>query len=315
MPSNLNIVKNPHAHAYKNVVLQLNSDVEFGLEKTQVEERIKQFGMNEIPLKKPKTKWRIFTEQFLNAIIYILAGAAILAFLFKDWAEAIAILIVILITVSIGFFMELQALHSLETLRKMGQAVTRVLRDGKLSRVKASLLVPGDMIILEAGDVVSADARLIYVENLTTKESTLTGESAHVEKNPDALPLNTSIVEQCNMVFKGTLVARGTAKAIVTSTGIQTELGKIQQMGKQVDTESTPLEKKLNDLSKWLIWLTLSLAVLIVITGYVRGANLLLMLETGIALAVASIPEGLPIVATIALADGMLKLSKKTGNY
>ncbi|MDO9594701.1 MAG: HAD-IC family P-type ATPase, partial [Lutibacter sp.] len=282
-----------------------------GLEKTQVKERLKQFGKNEIPLKKPKTKWRIFVEQFFNAIIYILTGAAILAFIFKDWAEGIAILIVILITVFIGFFMELQALHSLETLRKMGQTATNVLRGGKLFRIKASFLVPGDIIILAAGDVVSADARLINEENLTTKEAALTGESAHIEKKIVNLPVETPIVEQNNMVFKGTLVTRGTAKAIVTATGSDTELGKIQQLGTEVDAEITPLEKKLYDLSKWLIWLTLSLTVLIVITGYARGANLILMIETGIALAVASIPEGLPIVATLALAQGMLKLSRK----
>lgn len=162
---------------------QLNGNVEFGLEKTQIEKRIAQFGTNEIPLKKPLTKWRIFIGQFLNAIIYILALAALLSFLFKDWPEGIAILIVILITVSIGFFMELQAMQSLEILRKMGQSVTRVLRDGKILRVKASILVPGDITILEAGDVVSADARLCYQENFTTKEAALTGESAYVEKN------------------------------------------------------------------------------------------------------------------------------------
>lgn len=308
---NINIVKNPHALTSKNVVIQLNSDVEFGLEKTQVEERIKQFGKNEIPLKKPKTTWRILAEQFLNSIIYILTVAAFLSFMFRDWAEGIAILIVIFITVSIGFFMELQAIRSLETLRKMGQAVTRVLRDGKLSHVKASLLVPGDLIILEAGDVVSADARLLSTENLTTKEAALTGESAHVEKKIDSLSVDTPIVEQNNMVFKGTLVTRGVGKAIVTSTGSNTELGKIQLLGTEVDAEMTPLEKKLRHLSKWLIWLTLLLTVIIVITGTIRGVDFILMLQTGIALAVASIPEGLPIVATIALAQGMLKLSEK----
>ena len=290
---------------------ELNSDEEFGLKKIQTKERLAKFGKNEIPLKKPKSKWRIFAEQFLNTIIYILVGAALLSFFFKDWPEGFAIIIVILITVSIGFFMELQALHSLETLRKMGQAVTQVLRDGNIERVKASLLVPGDMIILEAGDVISADARLISGENFTVKEAALTGESAQVEKKTDTLPLNTSIIGQNNMVFKGTIATRGKAKVIVTATGIQTELGKIQQMGMEVDTELTPLEKKLNALSRWLIWLTLSLAVLIIIVGYIRGINLVLMLETGIALAVASIPEGLPIVATIALAQGMIKLSKK----
>jgi Ca2+-transporting ATPase len=308
---NIKIVENPHALSSNNVRDLLNSNVEYGLNKTQVEERIAQFGKNEIPLKKPKTKWRIFAEQFLNAIIYILAAAALLSFLFRDWVEGMAILIVILITIFIGFFMELQALKSLESLRKMGQAVAQVLRDGKQYSIKNSLLVPGDIIILEAGDVVSADARLIFEENLTTKEAALTGESTHIEKKTAILPLNTSIVEQYNMVFKGTLVTRGNGKAIVTATGIYTELGEIQQMGMEVDAALTPLEKKLNNLSKWLIWLTLSLVVLIVIVGYVRGANLILMLETGIALAVASIPEGLPIVATIALAQGMIKLSKK----
>ena len=311
MPSNLYIVKNPHAIASKNVVDQLNSDKVFGLKKQQIKERISQFGKNEIPLKKPKTKWRILAEQFLNSIIYILTAAALLAFIFRDWAEGIAILIVIFITVSIGFFMELQAFRSLETLRKMGQAATIVLRNGKLFRIKASFLVPGDIIILEAGDVVSADARIITEENLTTKEAALTGESAHVEKKTDSLPIDTPIVEQNNMVFKGTLITRGAAKAIVTSTGCTTELGKIQQLGIEVDAEVTPLEKKLRHLSKWLIWFTLSLTVIIVISGYIRGANFILMLQTGIALAVASIPEGLPIVATIALAQGMLKLSKK----
>ncbi len=309
--STLHIVNSPYAIASKNVVLQLNSDVELGLEKSQVVERISQFGKNEIPLKKPKSKWHIFIEQFLNAIIYILVVAALLSFLFKDWPEGIAILIVIIITVSIGFFMELQAINSLETLRKMGQAATSVLRDGKLLRVKASFLVPGDIIILEAGDVVSADARLITVENLTTKEAALTGESTQVEKKTDSLPINTPIVEQNNMVFKGTLITKGSAKAIITSIGIHTELGKIQQLGAEVDAEITPLEKKLRHLSKWLIWLTLSLTIIIVITGSIRGVDFILMLQTGIALAVASIPEGLPIVATIALAQGMLKLSKK----
>ena len=307
----LHIVKNPHAISLKNIVNQLHSDAKIGLNKQQIKERIVKFGKNEIPLKKPKTKWRILAEQFLNSIIYILTAAAVLAFIFKDWAEAIAILVVIFITVSIGFFMELQALYSLETLQQMGQAATSVLREGNLFRIKASFLVPGDIIILEAGDVVSADARLISLENLTTKEAALTGESAQVEKKIDSLPIDTPIVEQNNMVFKGTLVTRGSAKAIVTSTGSATELGKIQQLGTEVDAEMTPLEKKLRHLSKWLIWLTLSLTIIIVITGFIRGVDFILMLQTGIALAVASIPEGLPIVATIALAQGMLKLSKK----
>lgn len=308
---NLNIIKDPHTLTSEEIVNQLNSDTEFGLKKKQAEERLAQFGKNEIPKTKTKTKWRIFIEQFFNSINYILAAAALLAFLFRDWNEGIAILVVILITVFIGFFMELQALRSLETLRKMGQVISNVLRNGEIARIKASLLVPGDILILESGDVVSADARLIDQENLKLKEAALTGESSHLEKKNEPLPKGTSIVEQSNMIFKGTLVTRGTGKAIVTATGIHTELGKIQQLGMSVDQETTPLEKKLHQLSKRLIWLTLILASAIIITGYIRGIDFVLMLETGIALAVASIPEGLLIVATIALAQGMLRLSKK----
>lgn len=307
----INLFKDPYTLTSEDIVNQLNSDIEFGLKKKQTEERIKKFGKNQLPQKKPKSKWRIFIEQFFNPINYILAGAALLALIFRDWAEGIAILIVILITVSIGFFMELQALRSLETLRKMGQVIANVLRNGEIIRIKASLLVPGDILILESGDVVSADARLIDQENLKLKEAALTGESSHLEKNNEPLPKGTSIAEQSNMVFKGTLVTRGTGKAIVTATGAHTELGKIQQMGMNVDQEITPLEQKLHHLSKRLIWLTLILAAAIIITGYIRGIDFVLMLETGIALAVASIPEGLLIVATIALAQGMLRLSKK----
>ena len=310
-PSNIKIIKNPYTLTSENVVKQLNSDIKFGLDKVKVKERTVQFGKNEIPQIKPKTRWNILVDQFLNSIIYILTVAALLAFIFRDWLEGIAILIVILITVTIGFFMELQAMRSLETLRKMGQSVTTVLRTNKILRIKASLLVPGDIILLESGDVVSVDARIIDQENLIIKEAVLTGESAPVDKKTAILPLNTPITEQNNMIFKGTLVTRGMAKAVVTATGIHTELGKIQQLGLALENGQTPLEKKLNELSKWLIWLTLLFTILIVITGYIRGHDFILMLQTGIALAVASIPEGLPIVATIALAQGMLKLSKK----
>ncbi|MCK5402208.1 MAG: cation-transporting P-type ATPase [Flavobacteriaceae bacterium] len=305
------MIQKPFTLTTKDVIKQLNSDVKYGLNKKEVQRRLVQYGKNDIPQKGPKKRWLIFIDQFLNPIIYILAVASLFAFLFRNWAEGIAILIVIVITVTIGFFMELQAVRSLETLRKMGQALTSVLRDGKILRIKASLLVPGDIIILETGDIVSADARLIMHENLAVKEASLTGESTPIEKKTVPLPAAVQIADQNNMVFKGTLVTRGMAKAIVIATGIYTELGKIQQMGLGAKEEHTPLEKKLNQLSKWLIWLTLLLVIIVIIMGYIRGRDLSLMIQTGIALAVAAIPEGLPIVATIALAQGMLKLSKQ----
>ncbi len=305
------MIQKPFSLTAQFLAKQLNSDLDKGLQEADAQKHLEDYGENQIPQQRPKKRWRILVEQLLDPIIYILTAAALLSFVFSDWLEGVAIVIVILISVTIGFFMELRAIRSLEALRKMGQAMTRVIRSGKTLRLKASELVPGDLVLLESGDVVSADARLVEVDNLSVKESALTGESVPIFKKTATLPDFTLMTEQNNMVFKGTLVTTGTCKAIIVATGENTQLGKIQQMGLDAHNESTPLEKKLNQLSKWLIWLTLFFAVLIVIAGYVRGRDLLLMIETGVALAVAAIPEGLPIVATIALAQGMLRLSRK----
>ena len=305
------MIQNPHNLDAKSVIEKLGSNEEYGLDKNEIIKRITTFGKNLIPKKGPRKRYLIFIDQFKDPIIYILGVATLLAFLFRNWLEGIAILIVILITVMIGFFMELQAIRSLKKLRKLGQTASRVLRDGKVRKIRASSLVPGDIVLLETGDIVTADSRLITVDNLEVREATLTGESTPIAKKTEVLAVNTSIVEQANMVFKGTTVVKGIAKAIVVATGIHTELGKIQQMGLQTKKSHTPLEKKLKELSKWLIWLTLFMALLIVIAGFLRGKELLLMIQTGVALAVATVPEGLPIVATIALAQGMIRLSKR----
>ncbi len=305
------MIKNPFVYTAQEVAVRLNSDVNQGLRKADVQKHTERYGQNQIPKDKPKSRWRILTDQLFDPIIYILVIAATLAFLFSDWLEGVAILVVILISVAIGFFMELQAIRSLEALRKIGQATIRTIRSGKIQKIKASELVPGDIMVLQSGDVVAADARLVSQENLMVKESALTGESLPIAKTTDNLSANISLPDQRNMLFKGTMVTTGSGRAIVTATGANTQLGKIQQMGIEAEKEITPLEKKLKQLSKWLIGLTLVFVLLIVVAGYVRGNDLLLMIETGVALAVAAIPEGLPIVATIALAQGMLRLSKK----
>ena len=305
------MIENAYSLSTEDIAASLHTNLKKGLDLSTVKKHFAQYGPNEIPQDQPKTRFQILIDQLLNPIIYILAIATVLAFLFNDWLEGVAILIVIFISVAIGFFMEYQAVRSLEALRKLGQSMTYVLRSGKVQRKMAPELVPGDIIILQAGDVVTVDARIFSQENLTLKESALTGESAPVSKNTEILPLNTPVTNQFNMLFKGTMVTTGFGKAVVTSTGANTQLGKIQQMGIEAHKEITPLEKKLNQFSKWLIWLTLTFALLIIIAGYLRGKDLILMIETGVALAVAAIPEGLPIVATIALAQGMLRLSKR----
>jgi len=289
----------------------LKSDGHKGLDSKEVQNRISRFGKNQIPEKGPKKKRFILADQFVDPIIYILLVAFLLALLLGDWLEAVAILVVILITVGIGYFMELQAVRALEKLRKIGQVLTRVIRDGHLQLVKASELVPGDLLVLHAGDIISADARLIEVKRLKVKEAALTGESQDIEKNTTALPQDTLLHERLNMVYKGTFVVSGSAKAMVVATGANTELGQIQLLSQKAEKGLTPIEKKLGQLSRWLIGFTILLAFLVIVSGILSGMDLMFMIQTGLALAVAAIPEGLPIVATIALARGMLQLSKK----
>lgn len=305
------MIQNPYSHTAQEIADDLDSNLTNGLEKKRIKKHLEAYGPNEIPEKGRKSLWRIITDQFLDPIIYILTAATILAFVFSDWLEGIAILVVILISVLIGFFMEFQAIRSLEILRKMGQTMIHVIRSGNIQKIRAVELVPGDIMMIQTGDVVAADARLILEENLSIKESALTGESLPISKTTEILPDHTPITDQHNMVFKGTMAITGSGKAIVTSTGVNTQLGKIQQMGVDAKKDTTPLEKKLRQLSIWLIWVTLAFVLMIVIAGIIRGKNLILIIETGVALAVAAIPEGLPIVATIALAKGMLRLSKR----
>ncbi|ARV14800.1 cation-translocating P-type ATPase [Polaribacter sp. SA4-12] len=300
--------------SFQNVAKNFETNINKGISSKEASKRLLYYKQNEILKKEKQSKWKILANQFIDPIIYILAIATLLAFLFQNWLEGFAILIVIVITTAIGFFMELQARQSLEALRKMSLShlLSQVIRDGKIIEVKTTMLVPGDIIILKRGDVVPADARLISVENLMIKEASLTGESIPVEKQINELTdINTPIVSQINMIFKGTTVFSGRGKGIVVATGMNTQLGKIQQMAMNAKEEHTPLEKKLNRLSGRLIWLTFFFTIFIVISGIIRGNDILLMFQTGIALAVATIPEGLPIVATIALAHGMVLLSKK----
>lgn len=306
------LVKFPHKLSTEEVVRRYDTKIDTGLNADEINRRREQFGENQLREQESKSPIRIFLEQFLDPVIYLLIVATALAFIFGEWIEGIAVTVVILLTVIIGFIMEWQATRSMEALREMAKTRSKVLRNGTEKVLKSTDLVPGDIMKLEMGDVVAADARIIEHENLAIKEAALTGESTQVEKKIEPLSEETALADRNNMVFKGTLVTRGTAKVVVTATGDETELGKIGKMTRSAERETTPLEKKLNRLSKRLIWLTLILAVMIAVSGYVQGKPLGLMIETAIALAVAAIPEGLPIVATIALARGMLRLAKKS---
>ena len=306
----MKVIEHPHTVGATEIIGLLRSDMVKGLENKEAGKRLSHFGPNSLDIRQTRSLLSIFISQFFNLLVWVLAAAAALAFLFHEWLDGIAILVVIIINALIGFFMEMQAVRSMDALRKLTRSYARVVRNSQLFHLPTSKLVPGDIVYLEAGEMVPADSRLLEINNLGISESTLTGESVHVSKQLEPLDTNVDLADRTNMVYKGTMVSRGNGKAIVVATGTSTQIGHIATITQQADKESTPLEKKLSLLSKKLIGLTLVLAAAIMIIGLLQGRDVYLMIETSIALAIAAIPEGLPIVATIALARGMLRLAR-----
>ncbi|MBS1528767.1 MAG: HAD-IC family P-type ATPase, partial [Bacteroidetes bacterium] len=290
----------------------LHTRVQKGLTEEEARLRHQQFGPNTYEHKRPQSLIALFIRQFKSAVIYILFAGALISFYFHDMPEAISILAVILINALIGFFMERQARSSMNELKKMEIITAKVLRDDYLIMIDAAEIVPGDVLYLEAGDIVPADGRLVEVQQLQCDESSLTGESQPVLKKTQALQKDIILAEQSNMVFKGTAVVNGNGKAIVTGIAKHTELGQIAALVEQASEDTdTPLNRKLNRLTRRLIFGTLLITAVFIVTEIVQGKSIFLILETAVALSVASIPEGLPIVATIALSTGMLIMARR----
>ncbi len=301
---------NAYQMSVEAVCEQLEVNPDTGLEDKEVEKRFLLFGKNVLEIYRGKSFLRILFEQFISPLAWVLLIAAILAFSFNEVLEGIAVIIVILINALIGFYMEWQASRSMEALRRLAETKTNVFRNGNLIRINATELVPGDVLSMEAGDLVPADCRLLAQTNIGVKEAALTGESTQVKKQIEALKGEVILPERSNLLFKGTIVSRGNARAVVVATGKATELGNIAQLASSAEQESTPLDKKLNKLSHKLILITIVLAAIIFLIGLLQDRDIYMMIKTAIALAIATIPEGLPIVATIALARGMLRLAR-----
>jgi len=289
---------------------RLGADTEHGLSTAEATARLESVGPNAISQGEQTPAWVIFLRQFKSPIVVLLVVAAGLSFAFQEWLDGIAILVVIFINAVIGFYMEFQAGRSMDALKKMVSISVKVLRDGSLTEINSEMLVPGDVIYLEAGDMTPADARLYNSAQIQLDEASLTGESVPVEKAPAVLPTDTPLAEQSNLLFKGTFVTKGNGWAVVAGTGMNTELGKIAHLVGTSDQAATPLEKKLAAFSGRLIKITIGLVAVIFAVGVMGGKPIVEMLETAIALGVAAVPEGLPIVATLALAQGMLRLAR-----
>lgn len=299
----------PFAERIEVVAQELAVDPDYGLDENEVVERRERHGLNQLRAHAKQSVFVILAHQFKGVIVWLLAFAAGLSFYFREVAEGVAILVVLAINAAIGFVSELRAARSMEALLSISTSTTRVRRGGQTTSIEAHELVPGDIVLLDAGDMVTADMRLVQASNLRCDESVLTGESVPVDKQTEPVSADASIGDRASMVFKGTAITQGSGIGLVTTTGMETELGHISQLVQTAESSASPLEKRLDRLGRRLVWLTLGLAGLVIGAGILRGHELAAMIQTGVALAVAAVPEGLPVVATLTLARGMRRMA------
>jgi len=301
----------PYALSSQAVAELFSVDSLLGLTKDQVDQRLIRFGRNSIQSIRPRPAWRLLLDQFANIVIALLAAAALISWATCDVMEAVAIIIVLVINAFIGFITEWQAGRAIEALRRTTRMTSRVRREGTEVLIDAEELVPGDIIILNSGDRVPADARLLESYSLQAEESALTGESSPVDKAIDEVPEGTPLSERQSMLYLGTAISAGRAMAVVVEIGPRTELGRIGRLVATSVKERSPLEVQLTRLGQKLVYIVLGVALVVMFAGWLRGDPLWTMVEVGISLAVAAIPEGLPAVTTLILALGVLRMSQQ----
>lgn len=304
--------RNWHSHALTKVLKQLRTSKR-GLSSDEADKRYAKDGPNVLPHKKELSKFRLLWRQFNNALMLILLSTVVISFLLRHETDAVFILIVILINVFVGFYQENKANNSLHVLQKMVRIKVRVLRNGLSKEIDSEKLVQGDMIMLGPGDKVPADCRLVEAKGLKVNEASLTGEWLAVGKKPDELPKETTISDRRNMLFMGTAVELGEALAVVVKTGVETEFGKIVTLVKETEEPQTPLQRKIDRLSKIVGAFVIGLIAIIIIEGYFTGKNIVEIFVAAMALAVSSIPEGLLPAITIILVLAMRRILKQKG--
>lgn len=303
-------------HDTKDEVLKsLDTDVTTGLAQSEVEKRLQTYGKNELEAQKKESLFMKILDQLKDPMIIVLLIAAVLSYAssgFKDWVDSVIILLIVIVNAIISISQENNANKSLEALKKMSAPLAKVTRDGKLEHVDTTTLVPGDIIELEAGDLVPADARILSAANLKVDESAMTGESVPVNKKDiDSLPKDTGLGDRKNMLISSTVVTNGRATAVVTETGMNTEVGRIANMLISEDDNTTPLQRKMAEISKMLSIVCLGICVLMFIVGLMHHRPILEIFMMAVSLAVAAIPEGLAAIVTIVLALGVQRLVKR----
>jgi len=292
------------------VLLVLNSR-RFGLTATEAKTRLLQYGPNELKGRKKTPPIVVFLRQFLSPLIYILLAAVIVSVIVEHFMDAAVIMGVLLLNAVMGFIQETRAESAMEALIQMAAPRARVRRDGNVKQIPAREIVPGDILLLETGDKVPADARLIEVSNLKVNEATLTGESMAVEKHTKVIGGAVPVTERKNLVYMGTIVTYGRTTAMAVRTGMSTEIGKIATAIQEIKPEKTPLQQSVSKLSQYIIVLFLGILSLLVVVGILKGLGWLEMFLLAVAAAVSAIPEGLPAVVTVVLAVGMRIMARR----
>ena len=306
------IVDLPHALSAADVITALDSS-ESGMSTKSAEERMSVYGPNALKSKKGNTKTKIFLGQFLSPLIFILLGSAILTFFLKEYLNTIVILVAVFINVLLGFYQEYKAEEAIAKLNSYIKERAIVLRDGSEMEIDSSSIVLGDIIKLTYGSRVPADVRLVLINALKIDESILTGESMPVAKTIEPLDAGKSLPERTNMAYAGTLVVDGFAHGIVTSIASETQIGKITDLVGSNTHAQTPLQKSISSFAWFVFMVTILFVVLIFVLGVSRGQDVVSMLLLSLAVAVAVVPEALPIVTTVILSIGSQKIAKSGG--
>ena len=305
-------MQEPYRLSAEKVLKNHETSPQQGLSTSEATRLLGVYGPNELIEKGKKEAWRILLAQVKEVMILILLAAVVISAALQEYIDAVVIFVIVVLNTILGFWQEFKAENAMAALKKMTVPNVRVRRDGAEQQLSAKDLVPGDILLIEAGNIVPADARLIAAANLKVQEATLTGESESVDKDTGALPDGElALADRGNMIYRGTVVTYGRGEAVVTATGMQTELGKIATLLQDVEDEQTPLQRRLAKLGRSL---AMAAGVLIIIVAgmiYLQGAGLKEIFMTAISMAVAAIPEGLPAVVTIALALGAQQMLKK----
>ncbi|MBI5416424.1 cation-translocating P-type ATPase [Candidatus Poribacteria bacterium] len=296
------------------LVNAFNSDREQGLTTQEAKQKLEKYGLNQLKEAKSISPLSIFIDQYKDFIVWVLIVSAIVSGFLGEWIDSIVIIVTVMLNGVLGFIQEFRAEKSLQALKKLSSPNSKVIRDGMHNTIPSSGLVPGDLIELEAGDNVPADSRIAWLTtNFSALESSLTGESTPVLKTKMALEEKKEIplADRANMIYMGTSISNGKARALVVETGMNTELGKIAEMIQNIEEEDTPLQKKLEQFGKLIVYICFVLIAIIFLLGILRGGNILELFMTAVSLAVAAIPEGLPAIVTISLALGVQRMVKR----